>query len=80
MHLSTSHRPRCAVGADHLFAPDRVDQPHTITVTDIAAACAALDYGCAAWSSRQVDAVVARDEEDDHAIGGQFVHKVHRGV
>jgi hypothetical protein len=80
MHLSTSHRLRCAVDAEHLFAPARADQPHAVTVTDIAVGCAALDYGCATWSSRQVDTVVARDEEDDHTIGGQFVHKVHRGV
>jgi hypothetical protein len=63
MHLSPSHRPRGAVGVDHVSAPNRVDQPHAVTVADIAVACAALDYGCAAWSSHQVDVVVARDED-----------------
>jgi hypothetical protein len=61
MHFSTSHRPRSVVGVDHVCAPNRANQPHAVTVSDIAVACAAMDYRCATWSSQQVDAAVARD-------------------
>jgi hypothetical protein len=80
MHLSPSHRPRGAVGLDRVPAPHRLDQPHAVTVADIAAACAALDYGCATWSSHQVDVVVARDKEDNHAIVDRVLHKIDRGA
>jgi hypothetical protein len=80
MRLSPSHRPRSTTCPDDLPAPDRVDEPHAVTVADIAVACAALDYGCATWSSHQVDVVVARDEEDHRTVAGRLVHKIHRDV
>ena len=49
--------------------PSWLEQPHAITVADIAAGCAALDYGYATWFSHQVDEVIARDKEDDLAGG-----------
>jgi hypothetical protein len=78
MHFSPSHRPRGAVGLDDVPAPDRLDQLHSVTVADIAVACTALDYGCAIWSSHQVDVVVARDEEDNRAVVGRLLHRIDR--
>jgi hypothetical protein len=74
MHFSPSHRSRGAVDLNNALAPHQVDQPHAVTVADIAVACAALDYGCATWSSHQVDVVVARDEEGDLAAKGRLPH------
>jgi hypothetical protein len=80
MHFSPSHRPFGAVGPDDASAPHRLDQPHAVTVADIAVACAALDFGCATWSSHQVDVVVTRDEEDNRAVVGRILHKIDRGA
>jgi hypothetical protein len=43
-----------------------------MAVTDIAVGCAALDYGCATYSSHQVDAVIAREEEPTRDINGRL--------
>ena len=43
-----------------VLSPSWPDKPHAITITDFAAACAALDYGYAAWFSPQIDEVIAR--------------------
>jgi hypothetical protein len=77
MHLSPPYRPRSAVVLDDVPAPDRLDPPHGVTVADIAVACAALDHGCATWSSHQVDVVVARDKADNRTVGGRLAHEIH---
>jgi hypothetical protein len=80
MHFSPSHRPRGAVGLIDPPAAHRLDQPHAVTVAEIAVACAALDYGCATWSSHQVDVVVGRDEEDNRTVVGRLLHKIDRAA
>jgi len=80
MPLSPSHRSRSALRPNDAPAPDRLDQPHAVTIADIAVACTALDCGCATWSSHQVNVVVARDEEDSRIVEGRHAHKVHRDV
>ena len=68
MHWMTPYRSRRALGRDATFSSFRGDEPHAITVTDFAVACAALDLGCATWSSHQVDVVVVREEEGSRAV------------
>jgi hypothetical protein len=80
MHFSLLPRPRGVVGLHDVPALDRLHQPHAVTVADIAVACAALDYGCAAWSSHQVDVVVAREEEGSRAVVGQLSHRIDRAA
>jgi hypothetical protein len=52
-----------------VLCPSWLDRPNSITITDVAAACAALDYGYASWVSHQIDEVIARDEEGSPAKG-----------
>jgi len=58
MHRDTTHRPCRTVCTSWHNVLGSVDRPHANTVADIAARCAALDYGYAAWFSHQVDVVV----------------------
>jgi hypothetical protein len=81
MQRNPAHRPCRTVGIswNSVIGSSSVDQPHAITVADIAAACAAQDYGYATWFSHQVDEVIARDEEGDLAGDGRLQHNDHRG-
>jgi hypothetical protein len=79
MHRDTTHRPCRTVCTSWHNVLGSVDRPHANTVADIAARCAALDYGYAAWFSHQVDVVVARDEEGDLAAKGRLPHNDRRG-
>ena len=69
MARKTSRRRFRSVGISWrgVLGPSWLDNPHA---TDIAAACTALDYGCAAWFSHQIDEVIARDEEGNLAAEG----------
>ena len=62
-----------------VLGPSWLDTPHAITITEIAAACAALDYGYAVRFSHQIDEIIARDEEGNFAAEGRIPHKDHRG-
>ena len=77
MHRNPAHRPCRTVGIswNSVLGPSWLEQPHAITVADIAAGCAALDYGYATWFSHQVDEVIARDEEDDLAGGVEILQR-----
>jgi hypothetical protein len=81
MHENAPRRPRRTVGISwkNAIGSGSIDQPHAITVTDIAVACAALDYGYAAWFAHQVNEVIAREEEDNLAGDGRLAHNDRRG-
>jgi hypothetical protein len=81
MHRNPTHRPCRTIGIswNSVIVLSSGDQPHATTVADIAAGCAALDYGYATWFSHQVDEVIARDEDGDLPADGRFPRNDHRG-
>ena len=79
MREVTPRGPRRTTGITRYSVIGSVDPPHAVTIADIAAACAALDYGYAAWFSHQVDEVIAREEEDNLYPGGHLEHNNGRG-
>jgi hypothetical protein len=81
MDRNTSRKPCRRVGTSwhDVFSPSWRDKPHATTITEIAAACAALDYGYAPWVSHQIDEVIARDEEGSPAAERRPLHDNSRG-
>jgi hypothetical protein len=77
MDRNTSRRR--TVGISSHLGPSGLVKPHDLTITDIAIACLALDYGYSAWFSHQIDEVIARDEEANLATDGRLPHNDHHG-
>jgi hypothetical protein len=68
MNWSTIHTPPRAAGSGRALGSRGSDRHHTVALTNIAIACAALDLGCATWSAHAIDLLVTREEQHGRVV------------